>query len=108
MPWLSLIIAGIFEVGFATCLTKVRSSSAPEVYWWFLGFIISLAISMFMLYKAVHHIPMGTAYGVFTGIGAIGTVLVGIFFFQEPASFWRLFFISSLIVSLVGLKVVSA
>lgn len=108
MPWLSLIIAGLFEVGFATCLAKVRSSSTPEAYWWFLGFIISLSISMFFLYKAVHHIPIGTAYGVFTGIGAIGTVLVGVFFFQEPTSFWRLFFISTLIFSLIGLKVVSA
>ena len=108
MPWLALIIAGLFEVGFATCLAKVRATNAPEAYWWFAGFVISLTLSMFLLYKAVHQIPMGTAYGVFTGIGAVGTVLVGIFFFQEPINFWRLFFISTLIFSIVGLKLVSA
>ena len=108
MPWLILIIAGLFEVGFATCLSKARTAAAPESYWWFVGFVISLSISMLLLYKATHYIPMGTAYGVWTGIGAVGTVLVGIFFFQEPINFWRLFFISTLIFSVVGLKVVSA
>jgi quaternary ammonium compound-resistance protein SugE len=50
---------------------------------------------------------MGTAYVVWTGIGAIGTVLMGIFVFNEPAEFWRVFFIFTLIASIVGLKFVS-
>jgi quaternary ammonium compound-resistance protein SugE len=52
-------------------------------------------------------LPIGTAYAVWTGIGAVGTVLMGIFIFKEPATFWRLFFIMTLIISIIGLKVVS-
>ena len=59
---------------------------------------------MVLLAKAVHTIPIGTAYPVWTGIGAVGTVLVGILVFKEPATFWRLFFITTLIASVVGLK----
>ncbi|MBU1369823.1 MAG: multidrug efflux SMR transporter [Bacteroidetes bacterium] len=108
MPWFTLIIAGLFEVAFAASLSKARTSGAPESYWWFTAFLISLSLSMWLLYRATHHIPMGTAYGVWTGIGAVGTVLVGIIFFQEAVNFWRLFFISTLIISIVGLKIVSA
>jgi len=53
-------------------------------------------------------LPIGTAYAVWTGIGAVGTVLVGIFIFKEPATFWRIFFLSTLIGSIVGLKFVSS
>jgi quaternary ammonium compound-resistance protein SugE len=59
------------------------------------------------LVKAVQSLPVGTAYAVWTGIGAAGTVLIGIFVFKEPATFLRLFFIITLIASIVGLKVVS-
>ena len=58
--------------------------------------------------KVSQHLPLGTAYAVWTGIGAVGTTLVGIWFFKEPASFWRLFFLSTLIGSVVGLKAVSS
>ena len=58
---------------------------------------------MVLLAKAVHTIPIGTAYPVWTGIGAVGTVLVGILVFKEPATFWRLFFITTLIASVIGL-----
>jgi quaternary ammonium compound-resistance protein SugE len=60
-----------------------------------------------LLYKATQTLPIGTAYAVWTGIGAVGTVLVGIFIFKEPATFWRIFFISTLIASIIGLKFVS-
>jgi quaternary ammonium compound-resistance protein SugE len=63
---------------------------------------------MFLLYKATQGLPIGTAYAVWTGIGAVGTVLLGIIFFKEPADFWRLFFISTLIGSIIGLKFVSS
>jgi quaternary ammonium compound-resistance protein SugE len=63
--------------------------------------------SMYLLYKATQTLPMGTAYAVWTGIGAVGTVLIGIFVFNEPTSFWRVFFIFTLIASIVGLKFVS-
>ncbi len=64
-------------------------------------------VSMGLLAKVTQSLPIGTAYAVWTGVGAVGTVLVGIFVFHEPATFWRLFFIFTLIASLVGLKTVS-
>lgn len=108
MYWLYLIIGGLFEVGFATCLGKAKETEGVESILWFTGFFISLALSMFLLYKGTQGIPIGTAYAVWTGIGACGTVIMGLLLFHEPATFWRFFFLSTLIFSIVGLKVVSA
>ncbi len=107
MNWILLIIAGLFEVAFAACLGKAKEATGIETSYWYIGFLISLAISMYLLVKVTQVLPIGTAYAVWTGIGAVGTVLVGIFLFKEPATFWRLFFITTLIASIVGLKVVS-
>ncbi len=107
MNWLLLIIGGLFEVGFAACLGKMKETSDWEARLWFLGFLVCLSISMLLLLKASKTLPIGTAYAVWTGIGAVGTVLVGIFYFNEPATFWRVFFLSTLILSIVGLKFVT-
>jgi len=107
MNWIILIIGGLFEVGFTTCLGKAKTSSGTEMYLWYVGFTICLFVSMALLMKASQSLPLGTAYAVWTGIGAVGTALMGIFFFKEPAEFWRIFFIFTLIVSIVGLKAVS-
>ncbi|MBP9186289.1 MAG: multidrug efflux SMR transporter [Bacteroidia bacterium] len=107
MAWILLIIAGLFEVGFTSCLSKAKETSGVTSTIWTLGFFVSLTISMYLLYKATQTLPMGTAYAVWTGIGAVGTVLMGIFIFNEPAEFWRMFFIFTLIASIVGLKFVS-
>jgi quaternary ammonium compound-resistance protein SugE len=107
MNWILLIIAGLFEVGFTTCLGKAKETAGATAAWWVAGFFISLSISMFLLYKATQTLPMGTAYAVWTGVGACGTVIVGILFFKEPAAFWRLFFLFTLIGSIIGLKFVS-
>jgi len=107
MNWLILILAGFFEVGFTTCLSKAKETTGTASTMWIAGFFISLSISMYLLYKATQTLPMGTAYAVWTGIGAVGTVLIGILFFKEPTDFWRLFFITLLIGSIVGLKAVS-
>ncbi|MGX5688261.1 DMT family transporter [Arcticibacter tournemirensis] len=107
MNWILLIIAGLFEVGFTTCLGKAKETEGTASAFWIAGFFLSLSISMFLLYKATQTLPIGTAYAVWTGIGAVGTVIMGIIFFKEPADFWRLFFISTLICSIVGLKFVS-
>lgn len=104
MNWIILIIAGLFEVGFTTCLGKAKETTGTTSALWIGGFFLSLSISMYLLYRASQHLPMGTAYAVWTGIGAVGTVLIGIFFFKEPTTFWRLFFIFTLIGSIVGLK----
>lgn len=107
MNWIILILAGFFETGFATCLGKAKESSGTTASWWIAGFFVCLSISMYLLYRATQTLPIGTAYAVWTGIGAVGTVIVGIFVFKEPADFWRLFFISTLICSIIGLKVVT-
>lgn len=107
MSWILLIIAGLFEVGFATCLGKAKEASGMIAVYWYAGFLICLTISMVLLVRATRDLPIGTAYAVWTGIGAVGTVLVGIIIFKEPADFWRVFFITTLIASIVGLKVVS-
>lgn len=108
MNWITLIIAGLFEVGFTFCLSKAKESTGSEMYAWYTGFAVSLVVSMVLLIKATQTLPIGTAYAVWTGIGAVGTVLLGIFFFREPATAMRLFFITTLIASIVGLKMVSA
>lgn len=108
MSWLILIIAGLFEVGFTTCLGMAKQSRGMTANLWYAGFFVSLTMSMVLLNKATQTLPLGTAYGVWTGIGAVGTALIGIVLFKEPADFWRLFFIFTLIGSIVGLKVVSA
>lgn len=107
MAWILLIIAGLFEVGFTSCLSKAKETSGSTSMWWIVGFFVSLTLSMYLLYKATQTLPMGTAYAVWTGIGAVGTVLMGILVFNEPAEFWRVFFIFTLIASIIGLKFVS-
>lgn len=107
MNWIILIIGGLFEVAFASCLGKAKETTGNEAYLWYGLFLVTLTISMGLLIKATQTLPIGTAYAVWTGIGAVGTVLVGIFVFKDPASFWRLFFITTLIASIIGLKAVS-
>ena len=107
MSWVYLLLSGVFEVVFTFCLGKAKESMAPVSYYWYGGFVIALIIGMSLLVKATQTLPIGTAYAIFTGIGAVGTVLVGIFVFNEPATFMRLFFISTLVISIIGLKIVS-
>ena len=107
MNWILLIIAGFFEMGFATCLGKARETTGSTSAWWITGFFVCLSISMFLLYRATLSLPIGTAYAVWTGIGAVGTVITGIILFKEPTDFWRIFFIFTLIASIIGLKIVS-
>lgn len=107
MSWLFLIIGGFCEVAFAFCLGKAKEATGTEMYLWYVGFLVMLSLSMGLLIKATQTLPIGTAYAVWTGIGAVGTVLVGILVFKEPATFLRLLFMTTLIGSIIGLKVVS-
>lgn len=106
MSWVILIIAGLMEVAFTFCLGKTKSAAGAELYWWWGGFLAALTLSMVLMAKAAKTIPIGTVYPVWTGIGAVGAVIVGIVFFHEPTNFWRIFFITTLIISIVGLKLV--
>jgi quaternary ammonium compound-resistance protein SugE len=101
MAWTVLIVGGLFEIGFTTCLRFVDGfRNVP----WTLGFLVSVAISMGLLELASRTIPMGTAYAVWGGIGAIGTVLVGIGWFGEPATTLRILLIFGIVLSIAGLK----
>ena len=111
MNWIILIIAGLFETGFASCLGKAQETTGRESIFWWIGFVVCLFISMFLMVKSIsgpNALPSGTAYAVWTGIGAVGGVIAGILIFNEPATFWRMFFVTTLIASIVGLKFVSA
>lgn len=101
LAWLLLIVGGMFEVGFTTCLRFVDGfRNIP----WTLGFLASVTLSMGLLELASRTIPMGTAYAVWGGIGALGTVLVGIYWFGEPAGTVRVMLIFALIACIAGLK----
>ena len=104
-PWLILIVAGLFEVGFTTCM-KLSEGFTPIKYT--IGFIIFATLSFIFLNKAVAQIPLGTAYVVWTGIGAFGTSLIGMLFFKDPISLIRVIFLTLLIGSILGLKFVSS
>lgn len=108
--WIFLILGGLFETGFAVSLGKAQQSSGREMWIWFLVFAICVSISMFLLFKAMggdKAIPVGTAYAVWGAIGAVGTVIAGIILFKEPVTFWRMFFITTLVISVIGLQTVS-
>ena len=99
-----LVAGGLFEMCFTFCIGKARYAEGLEFWAWIAGFLVSTSLSMYLLAKASYAIPIGTAYPVWAGIGAVGTAVVGVLFFGEPATFWRLFFIATLIGSIIGLK----
>jgi len=102
--WLLLVVGGLFEVGFTTCLRFVDGfRNLP----WTLAFLVSVSISMGLLAIAARTIPMGTAYAVWTGIGALGTVMVGILWFGEPLGAARLLLLVALIACIIGLRLVA-
>ena len=101
MPWILLTLAGIFEIGWAIGLkyTDGFTKLLPTVLT-----AGSMLVSIVLLGLAVKTLPMGTAYGIWTGIGALGAVIVGILAFQEPVTVPRLIFVGLLLVGIVGLK----
>lgn len=104
MAWTYLLLAGLFELGFTTALklSDQFTRLIPTLLVFMLG-----GISFWLLSKAMQDIPLGTAYAVWTGIGAAGTAVIGIVFFKDPLSLWRVFFITTLIASIVGLRYVA-
>ncbi|MDT3693705.1 MAG: multidrug efflux SMR transporter [Mucispirillum sp.] len=105
MSWVYLIIAGIFEVGWPLGFKLASTYTKYSVV--FIGVsVISMTLSGVFLYIAQKTIPIGTAYVIWTGVGAVGTLLIGIFFFGDSANFWRLFFITMIIIGVIGTKIV--
>jgi quaternary ammonium compound-resistance protein SugE len=108
--WIILIVGGVFESIFAMSLGKMQHTSGKEMWIWLFVFLISVSMSMYLLFKSMggpHPISTGTAYAVWAGIGAVGTVILGILVFKEPITFWRMFFLSTLIISIMGLQLTS-
>lgn len=100
--WIVLVAAGLLEVCWAIGLkyTNGFTRPVPSAFTLF-----TLALSMLLLAKAAQVLPIGTAYGVWVGIGALGAAVLGIFLFQEAATPARLAFLFLLLVSIIGLKV---
>ena len=104
MAWVWLVIAGLLEVSWAVGLKYTEGFTRPLP-----SVLTALAIigSMFLLSVATKTLPIGTAYGVWVGIGALGAGVLGIVLFGEAATLSRLFFLALLLVAVVGLKVTS-
>lgn len=102
--WAYLLFAGMFEIGFVVCM---KLSDGMTRLWWALASLALGFVSFFLLTLASKAIPLGTAYALWTGMGALGVAVIGIVWFNDPVGRWRLFFLGLLIVSLVGLKLVS-
>mgnify|MGYP001106100114 CR=1 FL=1 len=101
MAWIVLILAGLFEVGWAVGLkfTDGFTRIIPT-----LATVLSMIASLGLLGLALKELPLGTAYAVWTGIGTIGTALVGIVLFGEAATVARLTSIGLIVAGIVGLK----
>ena len=107
MHWLFLVLAGLAEVGFAFCLGKAKLAAGSEAVWWYAAFASFAALSFYLLNLSLVQVPLGTAYAVWTGIGAAGAAVVGVLAFGDPLTGPRLFFLITLIGSVLGLKAVS-
>jgi quaternary ammonium compound-resistance protein SugE len=103
MPWLILILAGIFEVGWAIGLKYTEGFSRPLPT---LLTVISMVVSLGLLGIALRDLPVGTAYAVWTGVGAVGTAALGIALFGDPATVGRLVSIGMIVAGIAGLKLV--
>ena len=100
-PWLLLVVAGVFEIGWAIGLeySEGFTELLPSI-----ATVVVLVASMLLLARAVESLPIGTAYAVWTGIGAVGAATLGVVLFGEPISVARVGFISLIILGVVGLN----
>jgi len=102
MAWFILVMAGVFEIGWAVGLKYVDGFSKP------LPLVVTafcMIVSVTLLAIALRDIPLGTGYAIWTGIGTAGAVLFGIFYFAESASIWRLMSIGLILLGVLSLKV---
>lgn len=101
MTWFVLVIAGLFEVGWAIGLKYTQGFTR---FWPTAGTVAAMLVSIGLLGLAMRTLPVGTAYAVWTGIGAVGTVVLGIVLFGEPATVARLACVGLILAGIVGLK----
>lgn len=105
MNWILLLLAAVFEVGWAVGLkyTEGFSRLAPTLLT-----VAAMAVSMVLLGLAARTLPIGTAYAVWTGLGAAGTAVMGILLFGEPATLARFACIGLILAGVAGLKVLAS
>jgi quaternary ammonium compound-resistance protein SugE len=104
MAWLLLVLAGLFEVGWAIGLKYTDGFTRP---WPTVGTVAAMVISLGLLGLAMKSLPVGTAYAVWVGVGAVGTAILGIVLFAEPANAGRLISLGLIVAGIVGLKLAS-
>lgn len=104
MAWIYLLVAGLLEVVWSTCL-KLSNGFTELPY--SIATLIGMTFSFLFLAQATKVLPLGTAYATWTGIGALGAVIVGLVLFREPFTVQRLFFASLLLIGIIGLKATS-
>lgn len=104
-PWVSLGIAGAFEIAWAVGL---KYSDGFSRLWPSIFTLLTMALSIYFLAQALRVIPLGTGYAIWTGIGAAGTAILGIMLFAESAQFVRVFCIALIVSGIVGLKLTSS
>ena len=102
--WVYLILAGICEIGWAFGLKYSQGFTKPLVS---VVTVIVMILSFVLLSQAMKHLPLGTAYGIWTGIGAAGTAILGIVFLDEPRDLIRIICLLLIITGVVGLKLFS-
>ena len=101
MPWIILVLAGLFEIGWAIGLKYTEGFTR---LWPSVGTIAAMAVSLGLLGIAMKSLPVGTAYAIWVGVGAVGTVILGIVLFDEPVNTLRIGSVGLIIAGLVGLK----
>ena len=105
MEWAYLILAGILEIFWATCL---KFSNGFTILKFSILTIIGMIFSFIFLAQATKILPVGTSYAIWTGIGALGSVIVGIILFKETFTFMRILFVIFLLIGIIGLKITSS
>jgi quaternary ammonium compound-resistance protein SugE len=105
MAWLILVLAGLFEVGWAIGL---KYSDGFSRLWPTIGTVIAILVSLGLLGIAMRALPVGTAYAVWVGVGTVGTVILGIVLFGESANPARLISVGFIIAGIIGLKLAAA
>ena len=104
MPWLVLVLAGLFEIGWAIGL---KYTDGFTKLWPTIGTVASMAVSLGLLGIAMKSLPVGTAYAVWVGVGAVGTAILGIVLLGEPANAGRMISLGLIVAGIIGLKLAS-
>lgn len=101
MNWLVLVVAGLFEIGWAVGLKYTQGFTR---LWPSVGTITAIVVSMGLLGVAMKSLPVGTAYAVWVGIGMVGTAILGMVLLGEPATWLRIGSLTLIVVGVIGLK----